>query len=108
VPRPRFSGRGADFGRLAALPPTWVSSASTSPPGFWRRASAPLHLHGHTHGTVPGWRRRSDVCVDMWGWGPCAVEAIEARAAGNPDIDPRTMATFVGAEEAAPPPVRAA
>jgi len=67
--------------------------------GFWKRDSAPIHLHGHTHGCVPGWRRRQDMAVDVWDYTPQSLDAIIKRLASNPDINPQTLLPFEVADE---------
>ncbi|CAA2104576.1 metallophosphoesterase [Methylobacterium sp. Leaf102] len=42
-----------------------------------------LHLHGHSHGSVPGTATRADVGVDCWDWAPVTLDRILARLATN-------------------------
>jgi calcineurin-like phosphoesterase family protein len=62
--------------------------------GFWRRGGAPIHLHGHTHGQCPGWRRRCDVAVDSWDFAPASLDRIIERLGTHPDINPQTLLPF--------------
>lgn len=55
-------------------------------PGCFRGA---VHLHGHTHGRVPGTSARLDVGVDVWDFAPVTVEQIMTRAYGAPHHDPK-------------------
>ena len=54
-------------------------------PGAFKRA---LHLHGHTHGRVSPHRRRADVGVDVWGYGPVLLAEILTRLESAPEHDP--------------------
>lgn len=38
-----------------------------------------IHLHGHSHGSLPGTRQRVDVGVDCWDMKPCTLDEINAR-----------------------------
>lgn len=49
-----------------------------------------LHLYGHSHSRLPGNRRSLDVGVDAWDFRPVGADAIRARMATLPDIDPET------------------
>lgn len=42
-------------------------------PGIWRGA---IHLYGHTHGSLPGTRRSTDVGVDCWDFRPPSMPEI--------------------------------
>lgn len=63
--------------------------------GFWGKGRGQtIHLHGHTHDSVAGWRWRSDVAVDTWDFTPVTLDQILARIANNPDINPQTLLPF--------------
>ena len=49
-------------------------------PGSFRGA---LHVHGHTHGSLPGTSQSCDVGVDVWGYAPVRVEDVIARMAAT-------------------------
>lgn len=44
-----------------------------------------LHVHGHTHGSLPGTSQSADVGVDVWGYAPVRVEDVIARMAETPE-----------------------
>ncbi|SFE90196.1 metallophosphoesterase [Methylobacterium sp. yr596] len=50
--------------------------------GSWRGA---LHLHGHTHGSLPGTSQSLDVGVDCWGFRPVGLDEILLRMAATPE-----------------------
>lgn len=52
-------------------------------PGFHRNA---IHLFGHSHNRMPGYRNTLDVGVDAWGYGPASVDDVIARAAELPEF----------------------
>ncbi|WP_449409677.1 metallophosphoesterase [Methylobacterium komagatae] len=52
-------------------------------PGSFRGV---LHVHGHTHGTLPGTSQSCDVGVDVWGYAPARVEDVIARMEATPDL----------------------
>jgi calcineurin-like phosphoesterase family protein len=43
-----------------------------------------LHLHGHTHGSLPGTSQSLDVGVDVWSYRPVGLDDILARMAATP------------------------
>jgi calcineurin-like phosphoesterase family protein len=47
-----------------------------------------LHLYGHSHGRLDGWRTCTDVGVDEWAYRPVSLEEIKVRLANQPDVDP--------------------
>lgn len=49
-------------------------------PGCFRGV---LHVHGHTHGSLPGTSQSADVGVDVWGYAPARVEDVIARMAAT-------------------------
>jgi calcineurin-like phosphoesterase family protein len=51
-------------------------------PGSRRGA---VHLHGHTHGRLPGDRQCLDVGIDAWGLSPVTWEQIAGRLAEQPE-----------------------
>lgn len=51
-------------------------------PGSFRGV---LHVHGHTHGTLPGTSQSCDVGVDVWGYAPARLEDVIARMEATPD-----------------------
>lgn len=44
-----------------------------------------LHLHGHTHGSLPGNSQSLDVGVDCWSYRPVGLDDILARMAATPN-----------------------
>lgn len=42
-----------------------------------------LHLHGHSHGSLPGTEASLDVGVDCWDWMPVTLDRILERLAEN-------------------------
>lgn len=51
-------------------------------PGSFRGA---FHVHGHTHGSLPGTSQSADVGVDVWGYAPVRVEDVIARMEATPE-----------------------
>jgi calcineurin-like phosphoesterase family protein len=51
-------------------------------PGSFRGV---LHVHGHTHGSLPGTSQSTDVGVDVWGYAPARVEDVIARMEATPE-----------------------
>lgn len=49
-------------------------------PGSFRGV---LHVHGHTHGSLPGTSQSCDVGVDVWGYAPVRVDDVIARMAAT-------------------------
>lgn len=45
-------------------------------------------LHGHSHGDLPGSKRRCDVGVDCWDYRPVTIEQALERMAASPDPAP--------------------
>lgn len=56
--------------------------------GFWRGV---IHLHGHTHNSIPGTRRRADLGVEAWDYRPVRLADVLMRMAKRPDPDPRAL-----------------
>jgi calcineurin-like phosphoesterase family protein len=56
--------------------------------GFWRGV---VHLHGHTHNSIPSTRRRADLGVEAWDYHPVQLADVLARMAALPDPDPRAL-----------------
>lgn len=56
--------------------------------GFWRGV---IHLHGHTHNSIPSTRRRADLGVEAWDYRPVQITDVLARIAALPDPDPRAL-----------------
>lgn len=52
-------------------------------PGSFRGV---LHVHGHTHGSLPGTSQSADVGIDVWGYAPARVEDVIARMEATPDL----------------------
>ena len=52
-------------------------------PGSFRGA---LHVHGHTHGSLPGTSQSCDAGVDVWGYAPARVEDVVARMRATTDL----------------------
>ncbi|WP_311274018.1 metallophosphoesterase [Methylobacterium sp. WCS2018Hpa-22] len=52
-------------------------------PGAFRGV---LHVHGHTHGSLPGTSQSCDVGVDCWGYAPARVEDVIARMEATPNL----------------------
>lgn len=53
----------------------------------WNRSfHGTLHLHGHTHGSLPGTHQSCDVGVDVWGYRPVGLPDILARLAATPEL----------------------
>lgn len=50
-----------------------------------------VHLHGHTHGRVPGNRQRADVGVDLWDFRPVSLPEIQAKLAESEPYDPTSF-----------------
>lgn len=51
-------------------------------PGSFRGV---LHVHGHTHGSLPGTSQSTDVGVDVWGYAPARAEDVFARMEATPE-----------------------
>jgi calcineurin-like phosphoesterase family protein len=47
-----------------------------------------IHLHGHSHGKLPGHRQRLDIGVDCWDYRPVSLEQIQARLKTLPVFEP--------------------
>ena len=47
-----------------------------------------LHLHGHSHGKLPGSRLSLDIGVDCWDFSPVTLPQIKARMATLPEANP--------------------
>lgn len=59
-----------------------------------------IHLHGHTHGTLPGTSQSCDVGVDSWGYRPVGLDDILTRLAATPELpEERRRAAEYDAEE---------
>ena len=56
--------------------------------GFWRGV---IHLHGHTHNSIPSTQRRADLAVEAWDYRPVQIAEVVARIAALPDPDPRAL-----------------
>lgn len=37
------------------------------------------HVHGHSHGTIPGFGKRLDIGVDCWGYTPVSFDALKEK-----------------------------
>jgi len=51
-------------------------------PGSFRGV---LHVHGHTHGSLPGTSQSADAGIDVWGYAPVRVEDVIARMEATPE-----------------------
>jgi calcineurin-like phosphoesterase family protein len=54
-------------------------------PGQHRGA---IHLYGHSHGRLPGYRNCVDAGVDEWGYRPVTLADLKVRLATQPEFDP--------------------
>ncbi|WP_267358621.1 MULTISPECIES: metallophosphoesterase [unclassified Methylobacterium] len=65
----------------------------------WNRSfRGNLHLHGHTHGSLPGTSQSADVGVDVWGYRPVGLQDILARMQATPEL-PEEARLAVGDED---------
>lgn len=47
-----------------------------------------IHIHGHSHGSLPGHRQRLDVGTDCWDYKPVDLAQIKSRLATLPIREP--------------------